>query len=247
MQACYNESLQKLQAGVLKDLKSKCIVVYDTETTGLKVGSVDQVVELGAICFHTGQVFEQLITLNFLQFHDYTGEFTGITPDMLRSPAVPSASTVVSGTETKMVPVSSMQDTLTQFLQWLKEQCREDDDEVILIAHNNHRFDMVAMERHLAECKLDPQAVLGKRKLSYADSLAALRRESAGIVRSKYWPKPSLTLSALLNRPDIKLHRALADCQALVVVLFERFKPNVWQYMWEGRVPSKLSASSNKA
>lgn len=212
MQALFDRRLLQCETHRPLD-KSKCIVFYDTETTGLDAQTKDQIVELGAVCLHTRKTFERLVAIDPLRFPLYTGEFTGITPSMLQDAA----------------PLSTV---LTDFLQWIQAQCDESCKEVVLVAHNNHRFDMLLLERHFRECKIDVPALLHP-SLTYADSLPALRQ--AALVKLK-----SFTLGSLLGLADVKLHRALADCQALVIVLFdERFDVNkLWGYMHETRKES---------
>lgn len=202
-----------------EEIKSKCIVFYDTETTGLDARHKDQVVELGAVCPRTRKSFERLVAIDPLQFPLYTGEFTGILPSMLKD-APPLAK------------------VLTDFLQWIQAQCDEKScKEVVLVAHNNHQFDMVLLERHFRECKISVSEVLRPR-LTYADSLPALRHAVLAKVKS-------FALGSLLGLADVKLHRALADCQALVIVLFdERFDVNkLWGHMYEKRKESSSSVS----
>lgn len=226
MQALFEQRLLQYQKHRLvdngEDTKSKCIVFYDTETTGLDAQNKDQVVELGAVCLHTRQTFERLVAIDPLQFPLYTGEYTGILPSML----------------TDAPPLSKV---LTDFLEWIQAQCNESCKEVMLVAHNNHQFDMLLMERHFRECKIDVPKVL-RPSLTYADSLPALRQ--AALTRVK-----SFALGSLLGLRDVKLHRALADCQALVIVLFdERFDVNkLWGHMYEKRKESWGSVKKNKA
>lgn len=210
MQALFEQRLLLYEKKRLDTDTSKCIVFYDTETTGLDAQNKDQIVELGAVCLHTRKTFERLVAIDPLQFPLYTGEFTGITPLMLKD-------------------ASPLSTALTDFLQWIQAQCDESCQEVVLVAHNNHQFDMVLMERHFRECKINVPDVL-RPLLTYADSLPALRQ--AALVNVK-----SFALGSLLGLKDVRLHRALADCQALVIVLFdERFDVNkLWGYMYEKR------------
>lgn len=210
MQTIVEQRLRQYIESESEQKQSKCIVFYDTETTGLDATANDQVVELGAVCCHTRKTFERLIAIDPLRFPQYTGKYTGITPSMLVN--APPLSTV-----------------LAEFLQWIQSQCDEACTEVVLVAHNNHQFDMLLMERHFCECKINVSEML-RPKLVYADSLPALRHA----VRTKV---KSFALGKLLpdSLSNVKMHRALVDCQALVIVLFdERFDTNkVWAHMYD--------------
>jgi len=220
MQALFAQRLSQCKTSITDE--SKCIVFFDTETTGLDAQTKDQVVELGAVCVHTQNTFESLVAIDAARFPEYTGEFTGITPSML----------------TNAEPLSTV---LTKFLQWLQVQAQTPDQkctEVVLVAHNNHKFDMLLLERHFHECKIDVPALLRPR-LVYFDSLPALRKSATS--KPKSFTLGSLLPADLASNNKVVLHRALADCQALVIVLFdERFDvKKLWDHMQETR---KLSA-----
>lgn len=216
MQALFEHRL--LQFRQNEETTSKCIVFFDTETTGLDAKARDQIVELGAVCPSTQKTFESLVAIDPARFPDYTGKFTGITPSML-------------------VGAESLSVVLTKFLQWLQDQVPEECTEIALVAHNNHGFDMLLLERHFSECKIDVPKLLRPR-LVYFDSLPALR--TAARTKIKSFALGSL-LSDTVATDNVQMHRALVDCQALVIVLFdERFDvKKLWQYMQETR---KLSA-----
>jgi DNA polymerase-3 subunit epsilon len=164
----------------IKDMAKKRPIDYDTETTGVR-SDKDRIIELAA--------FDPERNLSFVQF---------INPQM---PIPPESTAITNITDAMVADAPTFEVVGKQFFDF----CGED---VILIAHNNDRFDKLFLECEAARSGL----VLPS--WNYVDSLKWAR---------KY--RPNLPSHSLQNLREVfgitanQAHRALDD----VMVLYQIF------------------------
>lgn len=151
-------------------------IYYDTETTGVRPKE-DRIIEIAA--------FDPLLNTTFCQF---------VNPLM----PIPAESTQICGITDEMVKdANTFADVGKAFLDFCK-------GDVVLIAHNNDRFDKFFL---IEECK---RSSLILPNFAYIDTLLWARKYRSDL------PKHSLQyLREVYNVKQNNAHRALDDVQVL--------------------------------
>lgn len=207
------------------DYRRQLLIFFDTETTGLDVNT-DEIIELAA-----------RVDPDCLRTMGVTVDSPALPSDLFTSlirpqrGSIPAAASAVHGiTMADMKNQMSFDLVVAAFLQWLEQWLRAVPacSRVLLVAHNNHRFDGPLLRRQVREANaLQPQsAVMSLGMPSYvgfADSLPHFEyiferpnRSFKLVSLYNWWCRQSATSP---SSPTAQTHRAEADVRMLMKVI----------------------------